>query len=387
MPPNDSTLPLHLEQNVPLAPLCTLELGGPARYLLHATDEEMVVASLRWAAQAGLPVAILGGGSNLVISDQGFSGLVIRMALRGTSFKQEGEQGNPRHRVLVTAQAGEPWDELVAKSVASDLAGLECLSGIPGLCGATPIQNVGAYGQDVSETLRSVRILDQRDLVVRDLSPEECAFGYRDSTFKHPPSRHVVLSVTFALVPGGAPALRYPELLRALPPPGNIPPSLGLVRDTVIALRRRKSMVIDCENMNDENRRSVGSFFMNPVLPAALAQAAVKRAIESGAAATPAEVPQWPAADGKIKLAAGWLIERAGVRKGERLGPVGVSSRHALCLVHHGGGTTTQLLTLARRVRDAVHGRFGVTLQPEPVFWGLHDGLDSTDIFVSPRGR
>lgn len=359
-----------IQTDVPLAALSTLMLGGAARYFLHAADADGadLCAGLRFARARGLPVAVLGGGSNVVIADAGFAGLVVHMAQRGVSVSRPGAPSDP---VLVTAQAGEPWDELVARTVAEGLAGLECLSGIPGRCGATPIQNVGAYGQEVSETLFSVHALDRRTLEPRDLSPAECAFGYRDSRFKQHPDDYVVLAVTFALRPANLfpPALRYPELVQALPDPA---PPLAGVRDTVLALRRRKSMVID---PLDENRRSVGSFFMNPVLPDAQARQVMERAAALGLCRDPAQVPHYPAGPGstRIKLAAGWLIEKAGIRKGQRLpgAHVGVSSRHALALVHHGGGTSAELLELARRVRDAVEERFGVTLRPEPVFLGF----------------
>jgi UDP-N-acetylmuramate dehydrogenase len=224
--------------------------------------------------------------------------------------------------------------------------------------GATPIQNVGAYGQEVAETIRAVRAFDRQAGRVVELAPEACGFGYRTSAFKRDPDRHVVLAVTFGLRPGGAPALRYRELAEALR--SHAAPTLAEARAAVLALRRAKSMVID---PGDPNRRSAGSFFMNPVVPAA-------EAARIAARAAPAEMPQWPAGAGLVKLAAGWLIERAGIVKGLRRGAVGVSSRHALALVHHGGGTTAALLALARDVREAVRARFGVTLEAEPVLVG-----------------
>jgi UDP-N-acetylmuramate dehydrogenase len=352
-------LPFAVSSDVPLAPLTTLELGGPARFLARAQTEAAVAEALRWGDGRGLPVFVLGGGSNLVVGDAGFEGLVLQMALPGLSFQTSGDE------VLVEAGAGQPWDALVAEAVGRGLAGLECLSGIPGLVGATPIQNVGAYGQEVGETIRQVRVLDRRTLAVSTLGPEACAFGYRDSAFKRTPERHVVLGVTFALRPGGAPALRYPELRDALT---GREPSLAEVRATVLALRRRKSMVIDAA---DENRRSAGSFFMNPVVPAAEGERVAGQAVREGLVQGPAEVPRFPLPDGQVKLAAGWLIERAGIARGLRQGAVGISSRHALALVHHGGGRTADLLALARHVRDTVAGRFGVRLVPEPTLLGV----------------
>jgi UDP-N-acetylmuramate dehydrogenase len=350
---------LDIRDEVPLAPLSTLELGGPARHFVRATDEGEIAEALRWAAAHGLPAMILGGGSNVVIGDAGFPGLVVQIATRGRRFEAAGGEAT------LTAAAGEPWDELVADSVARDLAGLECLSGIPGLVGATPIQNVGAYGQEVGDTIRAVRVLERGTWRVRDLVPDDCAFGYRDSAFKRDPERFVVLAVTFALRPGGAPTLRYRELADALA--AGPPPALADARRTVLALRRRKSMVIAPD---DPNRRSVGSFFTNPVLPAAEAEAVVARAVDGGAAASADAVPRWPGPGNTVKLSAGWLVERAGIARGFRRGPVGVSSAHALALVHHGGGTTAELLELGREVRDAVRRRFGVTLSPEPTLIG-----------------
>ena len=349
-----------IRDGVPLAPLTTLELGGQARHLVEARDDETIVAALRWADDRRLPVLILGGGSNLVVADEGFPGLVVRVATRGRVYSADGAV------VSLTAAAGEPWDDLVADAVGRDLAGLECLSGIPGLVGATPIQNVGAYGQEVGETIQTVRVVERGKWRTRDLAPAECAFAYRDSAFKHDPDRFAVLAVTFALRPGGAPTLRYRELAEAL---GDHPrPTLADARRVVLALRRRKSMVIA---PGDPNRRSVGSFFTNPVLPAARADEAVARAVALGDAPSPAEVPRWPAPGGAVKLSAGWLIERARFSKGMRRGPVGISSAHALALVHHGGGTTAALIALARDIQEGVRSRFGVTLMPEPALVGV----------------
>jgi UDP-N-acetylmuramate dehydrogenase len=342
-----------VRDDVPLAPLTTLELGGHARHLALATDAAAIAEALRWAEARGLPVLVLGGGSNLVVADAGFDGLVIHIASRGRSFVPAGDE------VRVTVEAGEPWDALVAETVIRNLAGLECLSGIPGLTGATPIQNVGAYGQEVAETIRAVRAVDRRTGGVTELAPTACGFSYRDSLFRREPERYVVSSVIFGLRPGGAPRLRYRELADALA--SRPAPTLADVRDAVIALRRRKSMVIDPA---DPNRRSVGSFFTNPIVTPDVA-GRVAASLETAEA-----VPQWPAADGLVKLSAGWLIERAGIARGLRRGPVGVSTNHALALVHYGGGTTSDLVALAREVRDAVRRCFGITLLPEPVLVG-----------------
>ena len=352
---------LAVRDDVPLAPLTTLELGGHARHFIEAGDDQAVVEALGWAEARGVPALILGGGSNVVIADRGWDGLAVRIATRGRRFT-DADGGE----VTLTAAAGEPWDEVVAESVARNLAGLECLSGIPGLVGATPIQNVGAYGQEVADTIRSVKVVDRGNGRVHELPPAACAFAYRDSAFKHDPDRFVVLGVTFALRPGGAPTLRYRELADGLGGRGAV--SLTDVRATVLALRRKKSMLIV---EGDPNRRSVGSFFTNPVVRADEAEAVATRAVAAGVIATTDEMPRWPAPGGAVKLSAGWLIERAGVHKGQRRGAVGVSTAHALSLVHLGGGSTAALLELAREVRDAVHARFAMTLLPEPTMIGV----------------
>jgi UDP-N-acetylmuramate dehydrogenase len=345
-------------EDVSLAPRTTLALGGDARFFVRAEDERRVAEALQWAKRRGVPVGILGGGSNLVVRDEGFDGLVVEMAQRGLDEERDGGT------VRVTAAAGEDWDAFVERCVAAGWQGLECLSGIPGRVGASPIQNVGAYGQEVAETICAVRVLDRERLKLRTLAPAECGFAYRDSFFKRHPDRYVVLAVTFALRPGGAPAIRYAELARALE--DQEAPSLSTVRETVIALRRRKSMVLD---VADENHRSAGSFFTNPIVEAAQAERVVAIAVAEGLVESADRVPRWPVGEDRVKLAAGWLVERAGMAKGTRHGQVGISSAHALALVHHGGGTTAELLELAGRVKAAVQARFGVTLTMEPTLW------------------
>ena len=350
-----------LQERVPLAPRTTLELGGQARYFVRAQDESTLIEALRWAERHGVEVAILGGGSNLVVSDAGFDGLVIEVALRGVAAQARGSS------VVLTAAAGEPWDELVAHAVERDLAGLECLSGIPGLTGATPIQNVGAYGQEVAGTIAGVRVVDRGSLRVQTLDRDACGFRYRDSAFKRDRGRAVIVSVSFVLRAGGEPLLAYAELQRALGS-RSAAPSLQDVRAAVLELRRAKSMLLDPD---DENRRSAGSFFLNPTVSAQAAERVVQQAVHEGLVARAEDVPRYPAAGAQVKLAAAWLIERAGFQKGERHGQFGVSSRHALALVHHGGGSSAELIELARSVRDRVRARFGVELTPEPVLLGF----------------
>jgi UDP-N-acetylmuramate dehydrogenase len=347
--------------NVCLAPFTTLELGGPAHHLVEVRDEAEAVEAIRWAHGLGQEVGILGGGSNVVVSDHGFDGTVVRMASRGIDVAKT------ERSIRLTAAAGEPWDDLVALAVGEGWAGLECLSGIPGLAGATPIQNVGAYGQDVSGSIVAVRVLDLRRDEALELAAPECGFAYRDSVFKREPGRFVVLAVTFALRPAGAPTVAYEELGRALAV-RRVMPGLADVREAVLDLRRAKAMVLDPDG---ENRRSVGSFFLNPVVGLDEADALAKRAVAIGAVSHPDELPSFPAADGRVKVPAAWLVEHAGFPRGTRVGHFAISSRHALALVHFGGGSSAELVSFARAVRDAVTDRFGVELRPEPSFLGF----------------
>ena len=343
-------------ERVSLASRTTLGVGGPARWFVKARQEAEILDALDWAAARGVPVRVLGGGSNVVVADEGLEALVIQVALRGREAREAAGT------VDLTAAAGEPWDELVGHAVARGWAGLECLSGIPGLVGATPIQNVGAYGQDVSQTVTGLRAVDRASRRVVTLSAAECRFGYRDSLFRSAePERFVVLAVTYRLRPGGAPTVRYAELARHLDGRGLAAPTLADVRESVIEIRRAKSMVLD---PGDPNRRSCGSFFVNPVLAAAdVARVEALVGADAG-------MPRWPEPDGRVKLSAAWLIERAGFRRGERAGPVGLSTRHTLAIVCHDGARAGDVAGFARRVRDGVADRFGVRLTPEPVFWG-----------------
>jgi UDP-N-acetylmuramate dehydrogenase len=346
----------------PLAPLTTLRLGGPAARLVEAGDERAVVAAVREADAAGEPLLVLAGGSNVVVADEGFPGVVVLVRSRGVTRREAGDA-----RVELTAQAGEPWDPFVAGCVEGGLAGVECLSGIPGSTGATPIQNVGAYGQEVAETIVRVRALDRRSGRVEELPAAACGFGYRTSRFKRTPDRWVVLAVTFALErsPLSRP-IRYPELARALGVATGERAPLAAVRDAVLALRRRKGMVID---PGDPDTTSAGSFFTNPRLdPEAFARLEARVRERLGPDARP---PRFPQPDGTIKTSAAWLIERAGFARGHG-DPAGVaiSGKHTLALTNRGAGTTAALVALAREVAAGVHEAFGVELTPEPVFVG-----------------
>jgi len=356
---------LSILSDVPLAPLTTFELGGPARFLAEITDAGDALAALEWAKVKSLPVFILGGGSNLVVADNGFAGLVLRMKTRGLRWSEKDGE------LHVEIAAGETWDDVVRAAAERGLWGLECLSGIPGTAVAAPVQNIGAYGQEVAESMRSVRVLDRETLRTRELAPDLCDFGYRTSLFKRQPDRFVILSVTLGFLAHAKPSLRYAELAAALADKAS--PSPLTVRDTVLALRRKKSMVWD---ESDPNHRSAGSFFTNPIVSAEFAEQIAHRCVAAGLIADPSGMPRFSLQGGQVKLAAGWLIERAGISKGFRMGSVGVSTRHALSLVHHGGGTTADLVRLARHVRSTVFDRFAVELEPEPVFLGLEWRMD-----------
>jgi UDP-N-acetylmuramate dehydrogenase len=337
----------------PLAPRTSLALGGPAEYLTDVACAANVSEVLDWAARRGLPVTLLGGGSNVVVADAGVPGLVVLVGERGESVRETSAG------IEVTVGAGEAWDPFVASCVARGWAGLECLSGIPGRVGATPIQNVGAYGQDVSQCLVSVDVFDRNSGSRRTLSHAECGFAYRHSRFKSTDAdRFIVLAVTFALRPGGEPCLDYPEIAQKFA--ASARPTLEHVRQRVLDTRRAKSMVLD---PNDENARSCGSFFLNPELEAS--------AFDALAGRTPEPPPGYRQADGRVKVPAAWLIERAGFQRGQRFGSVGISSRHALALVCHPGATAAQVVAAAHRVRDGVERAFGVRLVPEPRFFGF----------------
>ncbi len=345
--------------DVDLAPHTTLGVGGNARWYMRAQAADDVVFAHEWSRERGVPLFILGGGSNLVIADGGVPGLVVHMHVRGVAFQPEGDT------IRVVAGAGEPWDPLVAAAVDRGLAGLECLSGIPGTVGGTPIQNVGAYGQDVAETIESVAADDRTDGTLRTLAAAECRFGYRMSRFKREDvDRFVVCAVTF-LLRAGAPRATYPDIVRHLERAGVDAPSLDDVRQAVLEVRRRKGMVLD---RGDPDTRSVGSFFMNPIV-----EPAARDRVASAAGAAP---PGYAAGDGCVKIPAAWLIERAGFRRGETDGAVGISGKHTLALVNRGGATARDVLRLATRIKRTVLERFGVWLRPEPVFMGFEADPD-----------
>ncbi len=353
---------MQILERVPLAPHTTIGLGGPARYFAECHSAEELREGFRFARSRQVPIQILGGGSNVIFPDAGFTGVVLRVAGGDLTFRDSGDM------VEVEAGAGIGWDQVVAEAVRRELSGVECLSGIPGTVGGTPIQNVGAYGQDVAETLVNVSCLTRDSLEGVTFDNAACRFGYRTSRFKREDrDRYVVLAVTFRLRRNTVPALRYPELAAAVAEQtdlARLPPqdAVKLVRETVLSLRRRKSMVLD---PNDPDARSVGSFFLNPVLSREAFADLERRWKAAGGSGA---IPTFPAPNG-VKVPAAWLVEQAGFRKGYRKEGVGISSRHALALVNL-GGTTAQLLALAEAIEQAVLEKFGVQLEREPVVIG-----------------
>lgn len=342
----------------PLGPRSTLGVGGSAQFYAEVDGEAALLRALSWADERKLAVTLLGGGSNVLIADRGVAGLVLRVVARGESVTT-----TAAGHVELRAGAGLPWDELVARTVQRGWAGLECLSGIPGLVGATPIQNVGAYGQEVSETVTAVHAFDRDQQRTVELAGADCGFAYRTSRFKaQDDGRFIVLAVAFRLTPGGAACLAYPEVAAKL---GGELPSLARVREVVLETRRSKSMVLDAA---DPNGRSCGSFFLNPIVDVAT--------LEGVRRSAPGPVPHYPQLDGRIKLPAAWLIEHAGFQRGQRWGVVGISSKHTLALVCHAGARAADVVAVARRVRDGVRERFGIELSPEPRFLGFDTAPD-----------
>ncbi|KAF0650654.1 MULTISPECIES: UDP-N-acetylmuramate dehydrogenase [Streptomyces] len=349
---------MQVTHDAPLAPLTTFRLGGPARRLITARTDDEVVAAVREADRTGTPLLVIGGGSNLVIGDKGFDGTALHIATRG--FSLDGTR--------LELAAGEVWSDAVARTVEAGLAGVECLAGIPGSAGATPIQNVGAYGQEVASTLTEVVAYDRRAEETVTLTGAECAFSYRHSRFKAEPDRYVVLRVRFELEDAGGMSapIRYAETARALGVgPGDRVP-VAAARETVLALRAGKGMVLDPD---DHDTWSAGSFFTNPILDDTAYAAFLDRVRDRlGPDAAP---PAYPAGEGRTKTSAAWLIDKAGFTKGYGAGPARISTKHTLALTNRGEATTEDLLALAREVVEGVRDAFGVTLVNEPVTVGV----------------
>jgi UDP-N-acetylmuramate dehydrogenase len=343
---------LQVRENILLAPFTTFGIGGPARYFATATTEAEVEQAVAWASNRSVPLFVLGGGSNLLVRDAGFNGLVLHIAICGID-RIGADQ--------LDVGAGESWDALVDHAIGLNLAGMECLAGIPGSVGGTPVQNVGAYGQEVSETIESVRAFDRHTAAFADLSNLDCHFRYRESLFNtDQPGRYIVTRVRFKLRPNGSPTLRYAELQRHFA--DALGPTLSALATTVRDIRLSKGMLIIA---GDADTRSAGSFFKNPIVPsAALAR------IAAATAKDPTSIPHWPTPGGEVKLPAAWLLEQAGFTKGYSEGPAAISTRHTLALTNRNGATCADILRLQDHIVETVLARFSITLEREPVLLG-----------------
>jgi UDP-N-acetylmuramate dehydrogenase len=348
---------MTIQEHVPLAPLTTLQVGGPARYLVEAASEDDVREAVDFARAKALPLFVLGGGSNLLVADSSWPGVVVKIAIGGITQREEDGA------VLFDAGAGVDWDQFVAQAVASDCAGVECLSGIPGSVGGTPVQNVGAYGQEVSETIESVRALDLKANRVAVLPEEACGFRYRTSIFNTTePGRYIILRVTYRLTQDGTPSLKYADLQKHFAASGSRP-SLAKVRAAVRQIRQSKGMLIV---PGDTDSRSAGSFFKNPVLSEAQFHDLASRAELKGL-----KIPSYPALDQQRKVSAAWLVEHSGFAKGFTLGAAGISRKHALALINTGSATAADIVRLKEKIQQGVEETWGIALQPEPVFVGF----------------
>src|SRR5579864_1232798 len=346
-----------LQENVPLAPLTTFRLGGPARFLVEAKSAGEIEEAVAFAHAKNLTPFVLGGGSNLLVSDSGWPGLVLQIAIPGI----ERRSGEVDGKALFEVGAGELWDRFVSHAVLAQCAGIECLSGIPGSVGGTPVQNVGAYGQEVAETISSVQALDLRDGQARELCNEACGFEYRTSIFNTSEKGHyIILRVTYVLRPGGEPRIEYADVRKYF---AERRPTLVETREAVRQIRASKSMLI---TPGDEDARSAGSFFKNPVLSASEHLALAERA-----AARSLQIPSYPALEARRKISAAWLVEQSGLHKGYTRGPVGISRKHALAIVNRGGAKAADVIALKNEIHQRVLDCFGVQLHPEPVFVGF----------------
>jgi UDP-N-acetylmuramate dehydrogenase len=348
-----------LQENVPLAPLTTFRIGGPARFLVEAKSIGEIEECVRFARGKDLPLFILGGGSNLVVADAGWSGLILKVGITGIERSGKSDDG----RSLFHVGAGESWDRFVSQAVRAQCAGVECLSGIPGNVGGTPVQNVGAYGQEVSDTIESVEVLDLKDNQVRELCQEACAFTYRSSIFNTSErGRFIILRVTYALEPGGEPHIEYGDLKRHFEG-AETAPDLAETREAVRSIRARKGMLIV---EGDPDSRSAGSFFKNPVL-----SEEQHHDLEKRAQAKRLTIPSYPALEKSRKVSAAWLVEHSGFARGYELGRAGISSKHALALVNRGGATAAEVLALKAQIQQRVAEIWGVWLETEPVLLGF----------------
>jgi UDP-N-acetylmuramate dehydrogenase len=347
-----------VEENKPLAPLTTLGIGGHARWFVEAHTEVEIAEAAAWAREKGVPLFVLGGGSNLLVADGGFDGLVLHIALKGI---QTMEVSGSAERIYQVA-AGEDWDAFVQRTADDGYAGIECLAGIPGTVGGTPVQNVGAYGQEVSSTIDSVRVFDLKESALEGFRAAECSFAYRRSRFNTTDKgRYIVLGVDYRLARTGTPSLKYADLQREFPEGSN--PTLLEVAAAVRRIRHSKGMLLVD---GDSDCHSAGSFFKNPIVSEADA--------ERVATAAGSEPPRFPAGanrPGMVKLSAAWLIEKAGFTRGYTLGRAGISTKHTLALINRGDASAAEIVALAHRIRSTVHARFGIELQMEPVMLGF----------------
>jgi UDP-N-acetylmuramate dehydrogenase len=343
-----------IQENVPLAPLTTLKVGGPARYFIEAKSIAEVQEAIEFAALRTLPTFVLGGGSNLVVSDAGWSGVALKIAIAG--IEEDG-------KTIFEVGAGEEWDKFVATAVSRNCSGVECLSGIPGSVGGTPVQNVGAYGQEVAETIQSVTVLEIQTRKVCELNNKDCGFHYRTSIFNASQrGRYIILKVKYALIPGGKPHLQYADLKNHFPGWNEVP-TLADVREAVRKIRASKGMLI---TEGDPDCRSAGSFFKNPVLSAESFDQLTKRAAEKNL-----QIPSYPALESQRKVSAAWLVEHSGFSKGFVSGNVGISRKHALAIVNRGEATAADVVALKNNIQDRVEEIWSIRLEPEPVFIGF----------------
>ena len=354
-----------LQENISLAPLTTFRIGGPARYFVEAKTSAEVQEVVAFAHANHLPLFVLGGGSNLVVADSGWPGLALKIAIAGMERRPG---NNDEGKVLFDVGAGESWDRFVSHAVVAQSAGVECLSGIPGSVGGTPVQNVGAYGQEVSQTIQSVEVFDSRDGQIRELCNEACGFAYRASIFNTSErGRFIILRVTYALTPGGEPYLAYADLKRHFEG-RETQPNLAETREAVRHIRALKGMlIVPGDSPGDPDCQSAGSFFKNPVLTPAQHEDLKKRAAAKGF-----DIPSYPALETKKKVSAAWLVERSGFARGYGYGHVGISTKHALAIVNRGGATAAEVIALKDQIQHRVEEIWGVRLEPEPVFvgWG-----------------
>ncbi len=356
----DETTPVQLLENIPLAPLTTFRIGGPARYFVEAKNVADMQESVNFARSHDLPLFVLGRGSNLLVSDSGWPGLILKVAIEGIeTLSAPDDAGN----IIFEVGAGEPWDKFVSRSVMARCAGVECLSGIPGTVGGTPVQNVGAYGQEVADTIAAVQVLDLQDLQVRELCPEACGFSYRSSIFNTSErGRFIVLRVSYALRPEGKAHIEYADLKRHFAG-RETTPNLAETREAVRHIRALKGMLIV---PGDPDSLNAGSFFKNPVLTQPQHEDLKERAAVRGLS-----VPSYPAFETRQKVSAAWLVEHSGFAKGYGMGRAAIASKHALAIVNRGEATAADILALKDQIQHRVEEIWGIRLEPEPVLLGF----------------